>query len=56
MQRFFIQNFQATSQVVLKDENIIHQVITVLRSHIGTFFIFFDGKNHTDYIYKLQKI
>ncbi len=56
MQRFFINHFQATSEFILKDVHTIHQIITVLRSQVGTFFIFFDGKNPTDYIYELRKI
>jgi len=56
MQRFFIKNFQSTPLFVLKDESIVHQINTVLRSKEGERCIFFDGVYPTDYVYELVAI
>jgi len=57
MQRFLIDDtFIGRKEFILRNKDIIFQLIKVLRSNIWDNIIFFDGKNLFDYIYKIKDI
>ncbi len=56
MQRFYIENFVFKKTFILDDKELLHQILTVLRSRIGDYFCFFDWKTFIDRIYKLSWI
>jgi len=57
MQRFFIQTILLwNNEIILQDEEIIYQLIKVLRSKINDEVIFFDGINFIDFKYKIISI
>lgn len=57
MQRFFLEsNSLGNIEVILQDEEIIYQLIKVLRAKIGDEIIFFDSKKFIDFKYKITSI
>lgn len=54
MQRFYV-SFPLTIDVVLQDQDIIHQITRVLRSKIGEEVILFDGDG-SETLYQIEKI
>lgn len=57
MQRFFLESTLFwNSEIILQDEEIIYQLIKVLRSKIWDQVIFFDGINFIDFKYKISSI
>lgn len=55
MHRFFIANFSWNQDFILKDKQLVHQIINVFRAKVWDAFIFFDGKTLFDFVYKLSK-
>ncbi len=57
MQRFFLQTFYLwEKELILQDEEIIYQLVKVLRSKSWDQVIFFDGKTLFDYVYEVRSI
>lgn len=57
MQRFFLEsNSLGNIEVILQDEEIIYQLIKVLRAKTWDEVIFFDSKNFIDFKYKITSI
>lgn len=57
MQRFFLETSSlGETEIILQDEEIIHQLVKVLRSKLWDEVIFFDGKESSDFIYKITSI
>lgn len=57
MQRFFLETSVLwESEIILKDEEIIYQLVKVLRVQNGEQVIFFDGKDFFDYMYEIRSI
>ena len=60
MQRFYINsNISNTlwwQNFIISDNEILHQIIKVLRSSIWDNFIFFDGVRNIDFVYKITSI
>lgn len=57
MQRFFLETSVLwESQIILKDEEIMYQLVKVLRVQNGEQVIFFDGKDFFDYVYEITSV
>lgn len=57
MQRFFLESDSLGNiEVILQDEEIIYQLIKVLRAKTWDEVIFFDSKNFIDFKYKITSI
>ncbi|MDP2090791.1 MAG: RsmE family RNA methyltransferase [Candidatus Gracilibacteria bacterium] len=57
MQRFFLADLNTTNfTFVLTNEEMIHQLVKVLRVKIGEKIIFFDGEENYDYIFQIKQI
>ncbi len=57
MQRFFLADLNTTNfTFVLTDEDMIHQLVKVLRVKIWEKIIFFDGEEDFDYIFQIKQI
>jgi len=57
MQRFYINDLNTTDyNFILKDKDIIHQLIKVLRVKIWESVVFFDGNDNYDYIFRVKNI
>ncbi len=56
MHRFFITNFSWDKDFILKDSELLHQIINVFRAKTGDTFIFFDGKTLFDFVYEIKTI
>lgn len=57
MQRFFLEsNSLGNIEVILQDEEIIYQLVKVLRVKLWDEVIFFDGSNPIDFKYKITSI
>ncbi|MDD5769744.1 MAG: RsmE family RNA methyltransferase [Candidatus Gracilibacteria bacterium] len=57
MQRFFLETFKlGEKELILQDQEIIYQLIKVLRSKLQDEVIFFDGKSFIDFKYKITSI
>lgn len=57
MQRFFLETFKLwEKELILQDQEIIYQLIKVLRSKLQDEVIFFDWKSFIDFKYKITSI
>lgn len=56
MHRFYNPNVKGEKNFTLEEVEIIHQITKVFRSNVWDEYIFFNGKEYTDYIYKLEEI
>lgn len=57
MQRFLLEtDILEQEEIILKDEEIIYQLIKVLRAKPTDQVIFFDGQTFCDYIYEIKSI
>ena len=55
MQRFFFSYLPLGKDLTVQEESFIHQISRVLRSHIGTEIVLFNGDGH-EYIYTIYSI
>ncbi len=54
MQRFYIKDLKITeNSFILRDVNIVYQLVKVLRTRIGMEIILFDGIENLDYLCKI---
>ena len=57
MQRIYLEELDENStNISIKDHEIIHQLTKVLRIKLGDEIILFHGKNNIDYIFKVTDI
>lgn len=57
MQRFFLNSQHLwETEIILNDEEIFFQLTKVLRVRVWEKVIFFDWKNNTDFVYKINSI
>lgn len=56
MQRFFLDALLWETEIILNDDEIFFQLTKVLRSKVWDKVIFFDWKNFTDFVYKINSI
>lgn len=57
MQRFFLETTSlGETEIILQDEEIIYQLVKVLRSKVWDEVIFFNGKEAKDFIYTITSI
>lgn len=57
MQRFYLKDLQTSDyNFVLRDKDMIHQLIKVLRVRVWESVIFFDGSDNYDYIFRVKNI
>ncbi len=57
MQRFFLSTSHLwEKQIILQDNQIIYQLVKVLRAKIDEEVIFFNGEQNIDFVYKITSI
>lgn len=57
MQRFLLKTtVLGNDEIILQDEEIIYQLVKVLRAKNTDQVIFFDGENFFDYVYEIKSI
>ena len=56
MQRFFLEVSLWETQMILQDDEIMYQLVKVLRSQAGDEVIFYNGEENIDFVYKITSI
>ena len=56
MQRFYLKDFRFSEEYILKDKDILFQLVKVLRTQLWEEIIFFNWEDLIDYVYKIKLI
>jgi len=53
MQRIYLPNMKLSEILTISDSDMYHQITRVMRARVGQEYMFFDGEQQIDFIYKI---